>query len=119
MASVLAVRAIESQELKTIEARQEMLRFEERYIPAVRLETVLGVPGGETDGHKIALILDNHQRRFALLVDQVLETRQVVIKGLETHFRSIPGVAGGAILGDGSVCLLLDIYGLEGLIFRD
>ncbi|MFH0786317.1 MAG: chemotaxis protein CheA [Pseudomonadota bacterium] len=119
VASVLAVRAIESQELKTVEAREEMLRFEERYIPAVRLETVLGVPGGETNGHKIALILDSHQRRFALLVDQVLETRQVVIKGLETHFRSIPGVAGGAILGDGSVCLILDIYGLEGLIFRD
>jgi two-component system chemotaxis sensor kinase CheA len=48
-----------------------------------------------------------------------METRQVVIKGLESHFRAIPGISGGAILGDGSVCLILDIYGLDRLIFGD
>ena len=118
--SVLKVRVIKDQDLKTIEAREEVLRFEERYIPAVRLEKILGIPG-ETrkDSKKIALILDSHRRRFALLADQILETRQVVIKGLETHFRSIPGFAGGAILGDGSVCLILDIFGLDRMIFGD
>jgi two-component system chemotaxis sensor kinase CheA len=119
VSSVLTVRAVEEQDLKTIEAREEMLRFEEKYIPAVRLEAVLGAPKRENNGQKIALILDSHKRRFALLADQILETRQVVIKGLETHFRSIPGVSGGAILGDGSVCLILDIYGLDRLIFGE
>ena len=117
--SVLAARAIEDHDLKTIETREEMLRFEDLYIPVVRLENVLKIPRGRIQGHKIALILDSHKRRFALLTDQILETRQVVIKGLETHFRSIPGFAGGAILGDGSVCLILDIYGLDRMIFGD
>ncbi|MEW6187458.1 MAG: chemotaxis protein CheA [Thermodesulfobacteriota bacterium] len=117
VSSVLTVRTVEEQDLKTIEAREEMLRFEEKYIPAVRLEAILGAPGREDNSHKIALILDSHKRRFALLADQILETKQVVIKGLEANFRSIPGVAGGAILGDGSVCLILDIYGLDRLIF--
>ena len=119
VSSVLTVRAIQDQDIKTVEAREEMIRFEECYIPAVRLETVLGVPGKRTDGYKIALILDSDKRKFALLADQILETRQVVIKGLETHFRSIPGIAGGAILGDGKVCLILDIYGLDRIIFGD
>jgi Chemotaxis protein histidine kinase and related kinases len=119
VSSVLTVRAIQEQDIKTVEAREEMIRFEEQYIPAVRLENVLGVPGEKTNGHKIALILDSQKRRFALLADQILETRQVVIKGLETHFRSIPGFSGGAILGDGKVCLILDIYGLDRLIFGD
>ena len=117
--SVLAARAIEDHDLKTIETREEMLRFEELYIPVVRLENVLKIPRGRIQGHKIALILDSHKRRFALLTDQILETRQVVIKGLETHFRSIPGFSGSAILGDGSVCLILDIYGLDRMIFQD
>ena len=119
VSSVLTVRAIQEQDIKTVEAREEMIRFEERYIPAVRLENVLGVPRGKSNGQKIALILDSQKRRFALLADQILETRQVVIKGLETHFRSIPGFSGGAILGDGKVCLILDIYGLDRLIFGD
>lgn len=120
LTAVLAVRAIQDQDLKTIETREEVLRFEERYIPAVRLENLLGIPARpRANGKKIALILDSQKKRFALLADQILETRQVVIKGLETHFRSIPGFAGGAILGDGRVCLILDIYGLDRLIFGD
>ncbi len=119
VSSVLTIRAIQDQDIKTVEAREEMIRFEESYIPAIRLETVLGVPEKRNNGHKIALILDSDKRKFALLVDQILETRQVVIKGLETHFRAIPGVTGGAILGDGTVCLILDIYGLDRMIFED
>jgi two-component system, chemotaxis family, sensor kinase CheA len=119
VSSVLTIRAIQDQDIKTVEAREGMIRFEERYIPAVRLDTVLGVPATRTNSHKIALIIDSSRRRFALLADQILETRQVVIKGLETHFRSIPGIAGGAILGDGKVCLILDIYGLDRMIFGD
>ncbi len=119
VSSVLTVRKVQEQDIKTVEAREEMIRFEEQYIPAIRLENVLGVPREKINGQKIALILDSQKRRFALLADQILETRQVVIKGLETHFRSIPGFSGGAILGDGKVCLILDIYGLDHLIFGD
>lgn len=118
VSSVLTVRAVNGQDLKTIEAREEMYRFEEHYIPAVRLDRVLGLPPRGGNGRKIALILDSGQRRFALLADQILETRQVVVKSLENHFRTVPGVAGGAILGDGSVCLILDVYGLEKRIFE-
>lgn len=119
VSSVLTVRAVQGKNLKTIEAREEMLRFEDHYIPAIRLGTILGVPGNKVNGQQIALILNSYRRKFALLADQILETRQVVIKGLETHFRSLPGFAGAAILGDGSVCLILDIFGLEQMIFGD
>lgn len=119
VSSVLTVRAVQGKNLKTIEAREEMLRFEDHYIPAIRLGTILGVPGNKVNGQQIALILNSYRRKFALLADQILETRQVVIKGLETHFRSLPGFAGAAILGDGSLCLILDIYGLEQMIFGD
>lgn len=117
LSSVLAVREVRSKDIKTIEAQEEVLYFEDIYLPAVRLENVLKISGSQGNGHKIALILDSQRRRFALLADQLLDIRQVVIKGMETHFRSVPGVAGGAILGDGSVCLILDIYGLDHLIF--
>ena len=33
----------------------------------------------------------------------------VVIKSLEEHFFHIPGIAGATILGDGSVCFILDV----------
>ena len=36
-----------------------------------------------------------------------------MIKSLEENFGSIDGVAGGTILGDGSVALILDVQGLR------
>ncbi len=117
ISSIVSLKAVEEKELKTIEGREEVFRFEDQYLPAVRLEAVLGGAGRKNGGRKIALVLHSPRRRFALLADRVVEARQVVIKSLKTHFRSVPGVAGGAIMGDGSVCLILDVLGLDRLIF--
>jgi two-component system chemotaxis sensor kinase CheA len=35
-----------------------------------------------------------------------------VIKSLDTHYRSVEGVAGATILGDGRVALIIDVDGL-------
>jgi two-component system chemotaxis sensor kinase CheA len=44
-----------------------------------------------------------------LIVDAILDQRQVVIKSLATNYRQVPGVAAATILGDGRVALILDI----------
>jgi two-component system chemotaxis sensor kinase CheA len=49
------------------------------------------------------------------LVDEVLGKQQVVIKGLGEVFHDLPGVSGGAILGDGKVGLILDVNALMAL----
>lgn len=46
--------------------------------------------------------------RSALVVDSILEQRQVVIKGLQRSYGHIPGVAAATILGDGQIALILD-----------
>jgi two-component system chemotaxis sensor kinase CheA len=46
--------------------------------------------------------------RSALIVDDILDQRQVVIKGLDDSFYRAPGVAAATILGDGQIALILD-----------
>ena len=57
-------------------------------------------------------VAESGEKRFCLAVDQLLGKQEVVIKNLGEMFKSIPGVAGGAILGDGRVGLILDMDGL-------
>lgn len=65
---------------------------------------------------KLAVIVETEfGRRIGLIVDELLGQQQVVIKSLEANYRSIPGVAGTAILGDGRVRLILDIDGLSSM----
>lgn len=62
---------------------------------------------------KLAVIVETEfGKRIGLIVDELLGQQQVVIKSLEANYRSISGVAGTAILGDGRVRLILDIDGL-------
>jgi two-component system chemotaxis sensor kinase CheA len=48
------------------------------------------------------------------MVDDLIGKQEVVIKSLGEGLGKVPGVAGGAILGDGRVGLILDMGGLWG-----
>jgi len=65
------------------------------------------------------LILDGHNRKIALMVDDIIGQQQVVIKSLEKNHRQIPGISGATVLGDGRISLILDVYGLEKLAFGE
>jgi two-component system, chemotaxis family, sensor kinase CheA len=56
--------------------------------------------------------------KVALVVDDIIGQQQVVIKSLEENFESIEGIAGGTILGDGNVALIVDVQGLKSAKLR-
>ena len=51
--------------------------------------------------------------KVALIVDDIIGQQQVVIKSLEENFERVEGIAGGTILGDGNVALIVDVQGLK------
>lgn len=56
-----------------------------------------------------AVVLHAGARSVALRVETLVGTQDVVVKSLEDNFGAVRGLGGAAILGDGSVCLLLDV----------
>lgn len=55
------------------------------------------------------LILQTNTKRMGLRVGELLGSQDIVIKSLSENFTSIAGLSGASILGDGSVCLMLDV----------
>jgi two-component system chemotaxis sensor kinase CheA len=62
----------------------------------------------------VLIIAEGAGKDFCMMVDDVLGKQEVVIKSLGETMRHIAGVAGGAILGDGRVGLILDMEGIYG-----
>ena len=60
------------------------------------------------DGGHVA-VLQSGSRAVGLRVDEVLGGWDLVVKPLDENFIHIRGLGGASILGDGSVCLLLDV----------
>ena len=46
---------------------------------------------------------------MGLRVDELLGSQDIVIKSLSENFVDIRGLSGASILGDGAVCLMLDV----------
>ena len=58
------------------------------------------------------IVLQASHRQFGLVVDEVQDTQEIVVKSLGNQLKNIPIFAGATILGDGTVALILDVLGL-------
>jgi len=61
--------------------------------------------GGQADA---VIVLQSGHRLLGLRADALLGGQDVVIKPLDENFLHVRGLGGASVLGDGSVCLLLD-----------
>jgi two-component system chemotaxis sensor kinase CheA len=96
-------------DLTTVQGRGELVKLHEELLPVVRLHRLYEVPDAKTDPTEgLLVILGEGTRRFALMVDEILGQQQFVVKAMTGQVSHAPGVAGGAILGDGRVGLILD-----------
>ena len=67
----------------------------------------------EPDERFVVLCETEGSQKVALVVDDIIGQQQVVIKSLEENFERVEGIAGGTILGDGNVALIVDVQGLK------
>ncbi|WP_068089677.1 chemotaxis protein CheA [Novosphingobium rosa] len=88
-----------------------MLNVRGRFIPVVSVAHAVGALGAvERPEQGVLIVVETESAgQAALLVDNIWDQRQFVIKSLDTHYRSVEGVAGATILGDGRVALILNV----------
>ncbi len=99
--------------ISTVQNRAEMVLVRGRLLPILRLHRQFGVrPRSANPCEGLLIVGESEGRCFCLMVDELIGKQEVVIKGLGETFRNTPGIAGGAILGDGRVGLILDLDGL-------
>jgi two-component system chemotaxis sensor kinase CheA len=95
--------------ITTVQGKGEVLDHRGRMLPLHRLHRHFGIPAdSQNPWEGIVVIVEHAGRVSALLVDQMVSKQEVVIKNLGAFMQGLPGVAGGAILGDGNIALILD-----------
>jgi two-component system chemotaxis sensor kinase CheA len=88
-------------------------RLRGRLLPIVHLRQVLSLKPADTEAracHIAVLHADNQQ--FGLVVDQIEDSAEIVVKPLGQHLKAIAAFAGTTIMGDGNVALILDAVGI-------
>lgn len=92
-------------------ASAQFLSVRGEFIPIVDVASSLGIAPtfARTEPPLLLLVESENQNQCALIVDEVHDQRQVVIKGLEHNYRSVSGVSAATVLGNGQIALILDL----------
>ena len=99
----------------TLVGGQRVLTIDGRTYPLHDLNETLGLPrASDAPASPPVLIANLSRKRIALAVDEILNSRDAVIKSLGTHLRRVPGIWGATFLGDGTVVLILNPADLAG-----
>ncbi|TWI63929.1 two-component system chemotaxis sensor kinase CheA [Desulfobotulus alkaliphilus] len=97
----------------TVASHGEMVMVRGSLVPLIRLGQVCGVTEDRTQPWEaLVVVVENKERRRALLLDELLSKEEFVIKSMGETFCRLGFLAGAAILGDGCVGLILDMAGL-------
>lgn len=77
-------------------------------LPVVSLRVLYQLDAPDPDRCSV-VVIQTGARRYGVLVDALLGQHQTVIKPLSRIFRSLRGMSGSSILGNGEVALIFDV----------
>lgn len=117
---------IKQENVNSIAGAVSVYRLRDEAVPILRLHQLFSV---EPDTHilddGLLVVVEANGSQTGLVVDELLNQQQVVIKSLEANYKKVEGISGATILGDGTVALIIDIVGLinkaraQGLFTRE
>jgi two-component system chemotaxis sensor kinase CheA len=98
-----------------VQGTPRLVQVRDSLLPLVSLGELFGLPHEGNPCQATVVVIEDGGSRVGLVVDALLGKQEVVIKSLGETFASVRGLAGGAILGDGRIGLILDAHGIVGL----
>jgi two-component system chemotaxis sensor kinase CheA len=106
-------------DIYTVEGRGEIVNVRGKILPLVRLNRIFGLKSEKQEPWEgLVVVVESEGNRCCLFVDDLIGQQRVVIKSLGERLRNVKGIAGSAILGDGTVGLILDVAGIMELVFN-
>lgn len=113
LASVTETLLIEQREIMTIRGRN-VIRLRNNVIPLVTLDNASGLGKRRADrvGKCFIVVAKDGEKSIGVVVDELMEQQEFVVKPLGKFLVDIRGIAGATILGDGQVGLILDVPAL-------
>ncbi len=107
VSEIVETLKIETDRLKSVEGRVQVLNLRSEVIPVI--DTGLYFFGEAEKGSRFAVIIELDDHKYALMVDDVVAKKEVVIKSLGKMFKNLPAVSSAAVLPGGQVGFVVNI----------
>lgn len=116
--SIIETLVVDETRLNEMVGGVNVYRTRDEYIPIIVLSDVFQTDNRNVEktkkqiAGKLLVIVESNGKLTGLVVDDLLDQQQVVLKSLESNYAQLDGLSGATILGDGTVSLIIDIPSL-------
>lgn len=86
----------------------EVFRLRDRILPIVRVRSLFGISDAAPHRHPSIVVVSIGDREVGIVVDRFVDQQDVVIKPLGRYLDGIPAISGAAVLGNGTISLVMD-----------
>lgn len=111
LSNVLEIIRISASDIQFINGHEAIQR-RDQVLPLLHLDRLLDVPAPSAWDKYYIVVIGSGEKIFGVIVDGIAEQQDVVIKPLGNYLENLKGISGATILGNGEVCLVLDIASL-------
>ncbi|MDY6967472.1 MAG: chemotaxis protein CheW [Spirochaetota bacterium] len=102
--------------ITTIEGH-EVINLRGEILSLIRLNEFINIKSSLENNSKMPVVVVGYgNRKVGVMVDYLEGKQEIVIKSLEENYTSIDGISGASILGDGSICLILDVQSMINMV---
>ncbi len=119
--NIVRIVDVSPEDIRTIQNR-EVINVQDEVISIIKLNEYFNIckkmdrkdrqNTGDTQDTIPIVIVSKGTKKIGIVVDELVGQQEVVIKSLGDYLKGIRGFAGGTILGDGRVALILDVGGI-------
>lgn len=107
--SVLEITKVPRREAHTVEG-QLTINLRSKILSVTQLSEAIGIPQtAKTDEVLTVVVISSSGKHIGICVDELIGKEEIVIKSLSEDFKSVEGISGASVLGDGTVSLILDV----------
>ena len=98
--------------ISRVGGEMDLYQLRDDYVPTIDVADEFGFERTNRNiDESLLVVVEGENQKVGLIVDELMEQQQVVIKSLDVNYKAIQGVSGATILGDGRVALILDVVG--------
>lgn len=115
---ILQFHKAKKEEITQTETDRQVINLRGEVIPIVKLHEFFEVGEAPEVDEGIVIVAQARDKKIAVLVDEILGYRQVVIKALPSFMDNIRALSGCSIMADGKVSLIIDTGSLIGFVLE-
>ncbi|MFN3411955.1 MAG: chemotaxis protein CheW [Exilispira sp.] len=108
ISNIVETKRISENEIIKIEGK-DAIKIRDEYVSVILLNEIFDLSKERIKNHGYLIIVSIGDKKLGLVVDSLIGSQDIVIKPLKNLFTRVKAIAGCAILGDGSIALIIDI----------